>query len=258
MYRKYVAMHLKSSFEYRLNTFMVAFSQIFVSIGELMSIYLLFSRFETVGHWGFYDAMFVFGIITTVFALTSCFGRGYDEFASLIKHGDFDRMLVRPVSIHKQILGSKIEFTKLGKTTMGIVVAIIALVNMNINWDIWKVLVLIATLICGIMVVCGLLMIGAGISVYTVENLEFVNVITDGSKELAYYPIDIYKKWLTRIFTFVIPIACFNYLPLCFLVEQGNIPMVICGLAPIFGMLFFVPCLIFFNLSLKRYQSSGT
>lgn len=258
MYKKFVAMHLKSSFEYRLNAFLLVISTLAISLGELLSIYILFQQFESVGNWGFYDATFVFGVITATFAFSECFARGYDEFPTLIKHGDLDRMLVRPVSIHKQIFGSKIEFLKISRVILGIVICIIALVNMNISWNIWKVLVLISTFVCGFFVIWGVFLIGAGISVFTVENLEFVNVITDGSKELAFYPIDIYKKWLTRIFTFIIPIACFNYLPLCYLTGKGTVPMVLCGIAPLLGSLFVIPCILFFNFCLKKYQSTGT
>ncbi len=258
MYRKYVSMHLKSSFEYRLNMLMISFSQVFISIGELLSVYFLFKQFNSVGSWGFYETALMFGVITTVFSLVECFGRGYDSFAMLIKKGDLDRMLVRPVNIHKQIFGSKIEFVKLSRTVLGIIVSVIALINLNISWDFWKVLVLILTFACGCFVVLGVFMIGAGISIFTVENLEFINILTDGSKELAFYPIDIYKKWLTRIFTFIIPVACFNYLPLCFLTGKGSLSPIIYGLSPLFGMLFFIPCLLIFNACLKKYQSTGT
>lgn len=258
MYRKFISMHFKSSFEYRLNMFMVGFSQLIISVGELLSVWLLFRQFESVGEWGFYEAALVFGIITTVFSLAECFARGYDEFPNLIKKGELDRMLVRPVGIHKQIFGSRIEFIKLARSVLGLAVSIIALVNLHIDWNIWKVLVLISSYICGCLVIWGLFLVGAVISIYTVENLEFVNIITNGSKELGFYPINIYKKWLTRIFTFIIPIACFNYLPVSFIVEKGSLSPIIYGISPILGMLFVIPCLLFFNYSLKKYQSTGT
>lgn len=258
MYRKFLSMHIKSSFEYRLNMLMVAISNVFVSLAELISVYLMFTQFESVGDWGFYETCLVFGIITTVFAIAECFARGYDEFPKLIKNGDFDRMLVRPVNIHKQIFGSKIEFSKFGRILLGIVVSIIALCNLNIVWNFWKVIVLIATFICGCLVVWGEFMIGAGISIFTIDNLEFINIFTNGSKELAFYPINIYKKWLTRFFTFVIPIACFNYLPLSFLLGKGNLPQFVYAISPFLGMLFFIPCLLFMNWCLKKYQSTGT
>ena len=103
------------------------------------------------------------------------------------------------------------------------------------------------------------MVIGAGISIFTVENLEFVNIITDGAKELSYYPLNIYNKWLSGIFTFVIPVACFNYLPISYIMGYGNLPSIVYALSPLFGMLFLIPCFVFFILTLKkRYQSTGT
>lgn len=258
LYKKYVSMHIKSSFEYRLSMLMIALSQVVISGGELLSVYLLFLQFESVGEWTFYETALVFGIVLTVFALCECFARGYDEFPKLIKHGDLDRMLVRPVNIHKQIFGSKIEFSKLGRVVMGLTVSIIALINLNIQWTFWKVVVLILTYICGCLVNWGIFMIGAGISIFTIDNLEFINIMTNGSKELANYPINIYKKWLTRIFTFVIPIACFNYLPLSYILGKGSLPRIVYAISPALGMLFVIPCLLFMNWALKKYQSTGT
>lgn len=258
MYFKYVSMHFRSSLEYKTNTIMLMLSSLLVSVGELLAIFVMFQQFETVGNWGFYESALMFGIITTVFAFSECFARGYDSFASLIKNGDLDRMLVRPVNIHKQIFAQKIEFSKLGRVLMGLGVCIYSLIKMNITWTFLKVLVLIATFVCGALVIWGLFMIGAGVSIFTVENLEFINIITDGSKEISFYPLNIYNKWLTRIFTFIIPMACFNYLPVSYLLGTGSVPMVWCALSPFIGMLFCIPCLLFMNFCLKKYQSTGT
>jgi ABC-2 type transport system permease protein len=108
------------------------------------------------------------------------------------------------------------------------------------------------------MVIWGVMLIGAGISVFSVENLEFINVFTNGAKEIAYYPINIYNKWLSRVFTFIVPVACFNYLPVSYLLGYGDLPRVVYALSPLLGMVFIVPCLMFFKWALKRYQSTGT
>lgn len=258
LYNKYFKMHMKSSFEYRFNMFLISFSQVFICIAEILAVWLLFQRFETVGSWGFYESLLMLGIIYTVYSITECFARGYDEFAKLIKSGEFDRLLIRPVNIHYQIFGSRIEMSKVSRIILGIVVSIIALVQIGVDWTVWKVLVLISTYLCGCLVILGLFIIGAGISIYTIENLEFVNIITNGCKELSYYPINIYNKWLARFFTFIIPLACFNYLPVSFIVgNPATIPW-LCAISPLLGGLFIIPCLIFFNLSIKRYQSTGT
>lgn len=163
----------------------IAFNQVLINIGEVLAIYLLFQQFTLVAGWTFYQSLLMMGIVFTVFPFDECFARGCDEFPQLIQSGDLDRFLIRPVNIHYQIFGSKIEFTKIPRFLLGITISIIALVNINIDWNILKVLVLIATYICGISVIFGLFVFSAGISIYTVENLEFINILTNASKELA-------------------------------------------------------------------------
>ena len=251
-------MHTKSSFQFKGNMAMVSFSSVLISLSEIFAIFLLFKRFESVGYWGFYETALMFGIITTVFSFTECFARGFDEFPNLIKHGDLDRLMVRPVNMVYQIFGSKIEFSKLARVILGTIVSIIAIINLNISWTIAKIVVLLLTYTCGCFVILGVMMIGAGISVFSVENLEFINIITNGAKEVSYYPINIYNKWLSRVFTFIIPVACFNYLPLSYIMGYGNLPQIVYALSPLMGALFLIPCLLFFLWSLKKYQSSGT
>ena len=251
-------MHVKSSMQFRANIIMLSFSTCLVSIGELLAIFVMFKTFKTVGNWGFYETALTFGIITAVYAFTECFARGFDYFPNLIRDGDLDRMMVRPVNLFSQIFGSKIELSKLLKSLLGVAVAVIALFNLNIAWSFTKVVVLLLTFVCGCFVIWGVMTVGAGISVFTVEKLEFINIFTDGAKEVSYYPINIYNKWLARLFTFVIPVACFNYLPISYLMGYGSLPQIVYALSPLIGACFVIPCLLFFKWALKHYQSTGT
>ena len=258
LYGRYVKMHIKSSMQFKINTAMLTFSSILVSVAELLSIFILFSSFKSVGEWGFYETALMYGIITAVFSFTECFSRGFDEFATIVQHGELDRLMVRPVSIIYQIFGHKIMFSKLPKSIFGLLICLIAILNLNIVWTFSKIIVLLLTFVCGFFVILGVMMIGAGISVFTVENLEFLNIITNGAKEISYYPINIYNKWLTRFFTFVIPMACFNYLPISYIMQYGSLPSWIYAISPLLGMLFIIPCVLFFKWSLKKYQGTGT
>lgn len=251
-------MHIKSSMEYRANMFMLSFSAALISVGELLAIFIMFNTFESVGYWGFYETALMFGLVTAIYAFTECFARGFDEFANVIKHGDLDRIMVRPVNIITQIFGTKIEFSKILRMLLGVGVIIFSLIKLEIEWTIIKVVVLIMTFSCGCLVIWGVMLIGAGISVFSVENLEFINIFTNGAKEIAYYPVNIYNKWLSRIFTFIVPVACFNYLPISYLMGYGDLPRVIYALSPLMGIVFVVPCLLFFNWAIKKYQGTGT
>ena len=258
MYGKFVKIHFKTMLQYPSNTLILTISSLLTSIAEFLSILILFSTFKSVGYWTFYEASLTFGMITTIFYIVECFARGFDEFAKHIVAGDLDRMLVGPINIYKQLFFSEVEFYKLSRVALGLGVVIFSLIKLNISWTIAKVAVFVASFACGCVVIFSVILIGAACCFFTVDNLEFVNIITNGGKDLCYYPINIFNKWITRFFTFVIPLACFNYLPLSYIFGYGNIPMWLCAISPLLGTLFLIPCVLFFNWSLKHYSSSGT
>lgn len=258
LYFRYVKMHLKTSMQYRSNMIMLSISSCLISVGELLSIFIMFQNFKSVGYWGFYETSLMFGLVTAIYAFTECFARGFDEFANVIKHGDLDRIMVRPAGILTQIFGTKIEFSKILRMMLGVGVIAFSLYKLQIAWTFTKVVVLFLTFGCGCLVILGVMMIGAGISVFSVENLEFINIFTNGAKEIAYYPVNIYTKWLSRVFTFVVPVACFNYLPISYLMGYGQLPRIIYALSPLMGFVFVIPCLLFFLWSIKKYQGTGT
>ena len=258
MFSKFFKMHVKTTMQYKLNNVLLAFSSVLVSISEILAVYILFSNFANVKYWGFYETMLIFGIMCLVFAFVECFFRGFDEFDKIIKTGDLDRMLVRPVNIYKQIFYSKFAFYKVSRIILGITLCVIALLNMTITFTFAKIIVIIGMFVCGTFVILGLMLISAGITVFTVDRLEFMNVITDGTKEVGFYPLNIYNKWFQRFFTYVVPLACFNYLPMNYLLGMGSLPPIVYALSPLIGMLFIIPCFLFFAWSLKHYKSAGT
>ena len=98
-------MNVNSSLQYGANTFFISFSQLLITIAELLAVWIMFKQFKSVGYWGFYETALMFGIVTTTFSFAECFARGYDEFAKLIRNGTLDRLLVRPVNLHLQVFG---------------------------------------------------------------------------------------------------------------------------------------------------------
>src|SRR5690606_3917469 len=92
---------------------------------------------------------------------------------------------------------------------------------------------------------------------WTIQGLEVVNIFTDGGSEMAQYPLNIYHKWVSKFFTFVIPFGTVNYLPLMYLLDkhEGNaLPYM---LAPIAGFMFIIPCIFVEQIVVGHYCSTG-
>ena len=102
----------------------------------------------------------------------------------------------------------------------------------------------------------ALFILKAGITFFTTQSLEIMNIFTDGGRDLAQYPLDIYKEWVKKFFTFIIPLALVNYYPLLYVIGRTDNKLYM--LAPIASMLFTIPCYAVWRIGLKKYKSTGS
>lgn len=258
LYLKYIYIQFKSQMEYRTSFILLSIGQFFVPFLTFISIFLLFKRFPNIDGWSLYEVALCYAVTHIAFSLSECFARGFDSFSSIIVNGDFDRILVRPRSTILQVLGSKFEFTRIGRLTQSVIVLVFSLSNINIVWNLSKIVTLILMIASGIFIFTGIYMLGATLCFWTIEGLEVVNIFTDGGREMCQYPLSIYKEWVRKFFTFVIPFGTVNYLPLMFILDKVNGNRITFMLMPLYGMLFMVPCIIIWGIGVKHYKSSGS
>lgn len=258
LYTKYIKMNLKAVLEYRLSAWLLGIAQFLTSFFWFISLYLLFRRFGSIEGWSFTEVALCFAVTNSAFALSECFARGFDIFSRMIIRGDFDRVLLRPRSAVLQIMGSGFEITRAGKLLQGILVLILVMPRMDIIWTLDKIVTLLFMIIGGTAVFTGIFILGAAVCFFTVEGLEFINIFTDGGRELASYPLPVYGKWVQRFFTFIIPFGCVNYLPLMYLTGRAAQHPVLYMLTPLLGILFIGPCLLVWKLGVRHYASTGS
>ena len=256
LYFKYVGLQLKSQMQYKASFFMTALGQFLVSFTAFLGVYFMFSRFHSVNGFAFSEILLCLSIVLMAFSITECFVRGFDMFPRLIQSGNLDRILVRPRNEIFQVLTSNIEFSRIGRLLQAILILAYAIPTSGILWTFDKVMTLVLMLIGGIAVFSALFVLYAGISFFTIEGLEFMNIFTDGSREFGKYPLSIYGEGVLRFLTYVIPIALFQYYPLLYLIGRStNIGLIF---LPLLGFVFMIPCYFFFKFGLRRYKSSGS
>ena len=89
----------------------------------------------------------------------------------------------------------------------------------------------------------------------TVEGLEFVNIFTDGSREFGQYPMDLFRREVLIVFTYLVPIACVNYYPVSYILGQSN--SILYLISPLFCLVLFLVSIFTFNKCLFHYESTG-
>lgn len=255
VYFDYLKLQVKSAFQYRASMFFFFIGGALSACGYFFSMMFLFDRFGGLLGWRFEEVALCFGVSSTAFFVTCTFSRGFDVFQRFVRDGSFDRMLTRPRGMTLQVFSVEVNFSQLGRIAQGIVVTCYAASRFE-GWNALKIVGVVLMILSGFTIFTGVYMLGATVCFWTVKGLEFVNIFTDGGREIASYPIPIYAKSMVRFFTFALPYACFNYLPLQYISGRMDNPWYLAY--PVAGMLFVLPCLGIWRLGMRRYVSTGS
>ena len=148
------------------------------------------------------------------------------------------------------------EPTKMSRLVVSLGLLIYAVIANNLSLTFSNILILSIAIIGSLITFASMMIIGAGITFYTIEGLELVNIFTCGSREIGEYPLGIYHQNIRKVFTYGIPVACVNYFPVLYLLGRNT--NIIYAYAPIYTIIIFIFSILFFNHSLKHYQSSGS
>ena len=256
LYFKYAKMHLKSLMQYKASFILEFITQFIVMFSYFFTISCLFDKFSNIKGFTLYEVLLSFGIIQFGSSMTEIFARGFDEFDKLIIDGSFDRILLKPRSVYFQIFTEEIRFVKLAKVAQALVILVIALVKLDITWDIYKVITFLLMLISSVAIFLGLFILAAAYCFVTLKGLETRNILTDGCKHMAKYPIGIFRKGIVLFLTVIVPFGCVNYYPLLYLLGRETNTLYV--LAPLLTLIYLIPVILIFNAGIKKYASTGS
>lgn len=256
LYLRYLSIHIKSQMQYKISFLLTIIGHFLVAFSALLGIYFMMARFNSVAGFSLNEVLLCFATVLFAYTLAECFARGFDRFSNMISNGEFDRIMVRPQNVIFQILGSQVDFTRLGRWLQALIVFAYAIPMSEVVWSPDKIMTLIFMIIGGVIVFSGLFVIYAALCFFTIEGLEFMNIFTDGGKEFGSYPLSIYGEGVLKFFTFVVPIALFQYYPLLYLLDHSDNKLYM--FAPLCSFVFIIPCYILWKIGVKHYKSTGS
>lgn len=256
LYMKYVKIQIQTAMEHKASFWFTVLGQFLVAFTTFLGIYFMFSRFREVKGFTYAEVLLCFAVVLVSYSIAETFVRGFDTFSSMISNGMFDRIMVRPRNEIFQILGTKMELTRIGKLLQAAVMMLYAVNKSSIEWNALKIGILILMIAGGTALFSGLFILYASLCFFTTEGLEVMNIFTDGGREFGRYPMGIYGNAVLKFFTFVVPLAMVQYYPVLYLL--GRTDNKLYGLCPLAGFLFLIPCLAAWKYGVNHYTSTGS
>lgn len=256
LFLNYMSMHLKVKMQYKISFIFTLLAQSLIVFLELFVLKSLFTKFKLLNEYNINELYLNFSVIWLGYSLGQTLGRGFDKFSNQIKTGNFDLLLIRPRNIFIQIIGSEIYYEKISRIISTLILFIYSSIKVINSFNIFNIFLLLAMIIGSFIISLSIFIIGASICFYTIEGLEIINIFSDGTKQLAQYPMGIYNKIIKVVFTFIIPITLINYYPIEYL--TGRLSNNLYLLFPLLSCIIIIPAILLFKLGLKKYKSSGS
>lgn len=262
LYLHMLGLALRAQLQYRVSFLLMSLGQFAITAIEMLGVWALFARFGALAPWTLPQVAFFYGVVNAGFAVTDCFGRGFDTFGPrFVKTGNFDRILLRPRTTALQIAGDDLVVARVGRFAQAVLVLGWASMHTSAPWSAWRLGLLLFTWLSCAVFFYALFILHATLAFWTTESLEMVNILTHGGVETAQYPMAIYERSFRRLFTYAVPLACVAYFPVVAILglrdPLGSSRLFQC-LAPLGAWLFLGVALLTWRFGVRRYTSTGS
>lgn len=174
----------------------------------------------------------------------------------IVRKGDFDKYLTRPINSLFYITVEKFQVDVFGEMLMGIILIVYSLVNIGASIVCGRMIVLLLLVpFCALIFTSVKILISA-ISFWTKQSGHFTHMFYMTS-DFAKYPVTIYNNFVKSIITYIIPFAFTAYYPASFFLHGDNALFCVLGTILISTALFLISIFVW-NKGINNYESAGS
>lgn len=248
---------VKSQMQHRASFFMESIANFLASITDIVGIWVLVDRFHMIQGWTLKELSLMYGIIHMGFAIAEATGRSFDKFSQMVKRGDFDRILLRPLGTIFQIAASQVQVLKIGRFLQGLLILTWGFIELDFSLFSFQTVVILLGIAGTACLFYGLFILQATLSFWTTETLELMNIATYGGRETGQFPMTIFPNGFRLFFTCIIPLACVTYYPMATLLHHETFPLWLALVMPLSGIVFLYLSCRLWDLGVRHYHSTG-
>lgn len=251
---------LRSQLQYRANCVLLILMGFIWQGTGFIFIWVVLSQFHEIAGWTLGEVAFLYGFRLIIHALSMLIFGLFQYLENIVRWGEFDVFLVRPLSPFLQVMTYTFPIASFGDLLGGIVVFVAATLRVNIAWSPLEVLYLLLAIIGGCLVETAIKLAASALVFRTLSVWDLVSFFDDTLSLAGNYPLTIYGSIIRFFLTFIFPLAFLAYLPVTVLLHHTNelsISPIFAFLSPLAGIVLFALAYCFFEHERRYYQSAG-
>jgi ABC-2 type transport system permease protein len=254
-------LRVRGQMQYRMSFWMQIAGNLVINSSEVLIFWAVFQHFESLGGWSLEEVILLFGLSMVMFSVGDTISDGVQNVPALIRDGNFDRVLVRPMSTYVQSMVNEVSMRHFGMLAQGITLLTIGIVAVDADWSVSKALYLVVVIAAGAAVFTALFTVEAILSFWTVNSIEAINAFTYGGSDLGQYPLNIFDRGLRYLFLFVVPVGFLTYYPALYLLDKDDplgFPRIASFASPVAALLFCLAVSWGWSFAIRHYRSTGS
>jgi len=217
---------------------------------------VIFYRIDAIQGWNLHEMIFLLGLFVLSKPIYRIFFQGVADISGMVLGGSLDQILIRPRNPLILILTNRTNPVAVGDLLLGVILLLYAIPHIEIEWSLWRVLYLLALVVCGSLIYVGALLMKGAICIFVVR-FEAMNTLLQKFQEYAKYPISIYHPFIKVMLITLLPYGLASSVPAAIFLGKDGVAW-FAWLAPLFCVGYMMLMCALFQWSLRFYRSSGS
>lgn len=261
LYFDFVKIKLKAIVEYPGAFWAETIAKVMGWAANILIIFLMIFRFESVLNWSSYEVLFLYSINATSYALAGFFM--YHSVGRLPEHiqmGTFDEMLTKPVNPFFYLCAKGFSTGYIGNLCSSIPAIIICIIKLDLSMNLLNICHLVVVVIGAALIHSSLFML-TNIPAFWIIKSDALSSFRWVLDDFIRYPISIYDRWIQIMLTFIFPVAFINFYPAQAFLRKGDLlgfSSIFVYLTPAIGIILFALGYMSFFMGIRHYKSTGS
>ncbi|BCG58572.1 ABC transporter permease [Paenibacillus sp. URB8-2] len=259
----YIAMqsaNLRSHMAYPLNFAIGVLSITFLGLSFILVSWVITQKVPVINGWGTYELIFMTSLWRTTHGIFIAFFVQSWFLDSLIRNGEFDRFLVRPLNPMFSFAAFNIQIYGFGDMLAGLIGLAVSMAHIP-DWTFLKIAYLLVIVLCGAAIEWSLQMLIGCMVFWTLQGGAMRHILDQLLAQFTRYPLSIYNRVLQVLLTFVLPVAFISYYPSSFLLgnrTDGGFSPLLIYFTPLVALLLVSVTYFVWTKGINAYKGAGT
>jgi len=222
LYVKLQLIQLRTVVEYRADFWIGIVGSALMHGAGLVFLVTLFHQINEIAGWTAWEVAVLYGLAVMPQGLRELTCDGPWLLRSLVNQGEFDRLLVRPVSPALQVATRLASIHGVGQLAIGATAFWLGASRSGLDWAWWKPLYLAVILVSGTVLVTALGFAINLIGFWEPSTQSAVPTAYAMLSDFARFPLEVYSTVIKLLITVIAPYAFVSYFPGLVLLDKDS------------------------------------